>query len=293
MGEPLFIGVDGGATKCVARLRDAAGRVLGEGSGGPANIRAREPAYAEIMKACHGAIAAAGLPDAELGRIHAGFGLAGVAQKPDRDFVLSRPSPFASVVVDTDAYAAYMGAFDGADGAILIVGTGVAGLAVIGGTRINVGGWGHQIGDEGSGMMIGRTAVRRALWALEGMAPMSPLAVAILERFDHDATIAVTWADGATPKDFGSFAPLVFDHAERRDGLAMPIIAEAAADVSRVISRLLELGAPQVAMIGSVFPRLLPRLPPPIAAVCIRPACDAADGAVRMAERAYAEEAVP
>lgn len=293
MGEPLFIGVDGGATKCVARLRDAAGRLLGEGAGGPANARAREPAYAEIMSACRQAIAAAGLPEAELGRIRAGFGLAGVAQQPDRDFILSQPNPFASVVVDTDAYAAYMGAFDGADGAILIVGTGVAGLAVVDGERLNVGGWGHQIGDEGSGMMIGRTAVRRALWALEGMAPMSPLAVAILERFDHDATIAVTWADGATPKDFGSFAPLVFDHAERRDGLAMPIIAEAAADVSRVISRLLELGAPQVAMIGSVFPRLLPWLPPPIAAVCIRPARDAADGAVRMAERAYAEEAVP
>ena len=291
MGDPLFIGVDGGATKCVARLRDAAGRLLGEGAGGPANARARDPAYAEIMKACGAAIAAAGLPESDVGRIRAGFGLAGVAQQPDRDFILSQPSPFASVVVDTDAYAAYMGAFDGADGAILIVGTGVAGLAVVDGARLNVGGWGHQIGDEGSGMMIGRTAVRRALWALEGMAPMSPLAVAILDRFDHDATIAVTWADTATPKDFGSFAPHVFDHAERRDALAMPIIAEAAADVSRVIARLLELGAPQVAMIGSVFPRLLPWLPPPIAAVCVQPAHDAADGAIRMAQRAHAEEA--
>jgi glucosamine kinase len=73
----------------------------------------------------------------------------------------------------------------------------------------------------------------------------------------------------------------------------MPIIMEAAADVARVIARLLELGAPQVAMIGSVFPRLQPWHPPPIAAVCIAPAHDAADGAIRMAERAYAEEALP
>ena len=291
MGDPLFIGVDGGATKCVARLRDAAGRLLGEGVGGPANARARDPAYAEIMKACRAAIVAAGLPESEAGRIRAGFGLAGVAQQPDRDFILSQPGPFASVVVDTDAYAAYMGAFEGADGAILIVGTGVAGLAVVDGARLNVGGWGHQIGDEGSGMMIGRTAIRRALWALEGMAPMSPLAVEILDRFDHDAPTAVTWADTATPKDFGSFAPQVFDHAERRDALAMPIVQEAPADVSRLIARLLELGAPQVAMIGSVFPRLLPWLPPPIAAVCVLPAHDAADGAIRMAQRAHAEEA--
>jgi glucosamine kinase len=59
MAEPLFIGVDGGATKCVARLRDAGGRLLGEGAGGPANARARAPAYAAIMDACRQAIAQA------------------------------------------------------------------------------------------------------------------------------------------------------------------------------------------------------------------------------------------
>ena len=74
----------------------------------------------------------------------------------DRDFVLAQPHPFASVVVDTDAYAAYLGACGRRDGAILIVGTGAAGLAVIAGERINVGGWGDDIADEGSGMMIGR-----------------------------------------------------------------------------------------------------------------------------------------
>ncbi len=288
MGEPLFIGVDGGATKCLARLRDSSGRQLGEGSGGPANARTGAPAFAEVMKACTAAAQAAGIAAHDLARVHAGFGLAGTAQAQDRDFILAQPNPFASLVVDTDAYAAYMGAFDGRDGAILIVGTGAAGLAVVGGERINVGGWGHQIGDEGSGMMIGRTAVRRALWAHEGMAPMSPLAKAVLDRFDHDPTVAVAWADRAAPRDFGEFAPLVFDHAERRDALAMPIIEEAAQDVTRLIGRLLEVGAPQVAMIGSVFPRLLPWLPPPIAGVCIRPERDAADGAIGMARQAYA-----
>ncbi len=180
--------------------------------------------------------------------------------------MLAQPHPFASLVVDTDAYAAYMGAFDGRDGAILIVGTGTAGLAVIKGERISVGGWGHEIADEGSGMMIGRTAIRRALWAFEGMAPMTPLADEILDRFERTPTVAVAWADGAGPRDFGSFAPLVFDHADRRDPLAMAIIAEAAKDVSRLIERLLEVGAPAVAMIGSVFPRILPWLPPPLAA---------------------------
>jgi glucosamine kinase len=286
MGEALFIGVDGGATKCLARLRDSSGKMLGEGTGGPANARIGAAAFAEVMRACTAAAQAAHIDARDLARIHAGFGLAGTAQKQDRDFILSQPNPFASVVVDTDAYAAYMGAFDGRDGAILIVGTGAAGLAVVKGERINVGGWGHQIADEGSGMMIGRTAIRRALWAHEGMAPMTPCARAVLDRFDRDPAVAVTWADRAMPKDYGEFAPLVFEHAERRDALAMPIIEEAARDVTRMVARLLEVGAPQVAMIGSVFPRLLPWLPPPIAAACIKPERDAADGAIRMAEHA-------
>ena len=34
----LFLGIDGGGSKCRARIRDDGGRLLGEGAGGPANI---------------------------------------------------------------------------------------------------------------------------------------------------------------------------------------------------------------------------------------------------------------
>src|SRR6478752_351157 len=38
MAENFFIGIDGGASSCRARLRDMEGNLLGEGFGGPANI---------------------------------------------------------------------------------------------------------------------------------------------------------------------------------------------------------------------------------------------------------------
>ena len=45
MPERLFIGVDGGATNCRARIADAAGNVMGEARlRSPANIAARKPA---------------------------------------------------------------------------------------------------------------------------------------------------------------------------------------------------------------------------------------------------------
>ena len=152
--------------------------------------------------------------------------------------------PFASLVVDTDAYGSWLGAFGGEDGAILILGTGAAGTAVVDGRRMNVGGWGADVADDGSGMAIGRTALRRSLWALEGMAPMTPLAEDILSVFARDPQKMVIWAASATPGDFGSFAPRVFSHAEARDPMAVAILLEAVGDAARMINRLLDLGAP-------------------------------------------------
>jgi len=286
MAEELFIGVDGGGTRCMARLRDASGRLLGEGRAGAANARLREAAQREVMKACRGAIAAAGLHEADMSRIHVGYGLAGTQQDEDRQSVLDWPNPFASLEVDTDAYASWLGAFGGEDGAILILGTGSAGTAVVKGERLNVGGWGADIADEGSGMAIGRMAIRRSLWALEGMAPLTPLAEDVLAFFGRNAQNAVIWAGTATPGDYASFAPRVFAHARQRDALAMPILLEAAADASRLINRLLDLGAPKIAMIGGVFPRLLPWLPPVLQPFLVEPQADAADGAILMAQRA-------
>lgn len=286
MAEDLFIGVDGGGSRCRARLRDAAGTLLGEGVGGAANARLHEVAFGGMMVACRQALQVAGLGEGDLGRVHAGLGLAGTQQDVDLQSVYEWPHPFASMVVDTDAYAGWLGAFGGRDGAILILGTGAAGLAVVDGQRTNVGGWGAQIADDGSGMAIGRTALRRSLWALEGMAPMTPLAEDILSVFARDAQKMVIWAGTATPGDFGSFAPRVFTHAEQRDPLAVSILLEAAGDAARMINRLLDIGAPAIAMIGGIFPHIVPWLPPVLVPYLVEPETDAADGAILMARRA-------
>lgn len=286
MAARLFLGIDGGGTNSRARIRDESGALLGEGKAGPGNARLRDLAYTEIMKASRAALSAAGLTESDFARTHAGFGLAGTQQDEDRDQIWHRPYPFASLVVDTDAYASYLGAFRGEDGAILILGTGSGGLAVVKGKRLNVGGWGADIADEGSGMSIGRLAIRKSLWALEGMAPLTPLADSILDEFNRSAANAVIWAGKAIPGDFAKFAPRVFDFAKTGDALAVGILRQTAADAAMLINRLLELGAPKVAMIGGIFPPLYPWLTPEIQARLIEPAGDAMDGAILMADRA-------
>jgi glucosamine kinase len=291
MAEPLLIGVDGGGTQCRARLCDLAGHVLGEGVGGPANVRL-EPARVmqSILTAGRAAAAAAGLAESDLARAHAGLGLAGAALTSARERLLKEPNPFAAIAIETDAYAAWLGAFGGGDGAILILGTGSCGLAIVGGRQVDVGGYGAEVSDEASGNWIGREAIRRSLWAHDGRAATTPLAAAVLKRF-HDSTEAVVaFATAARPADYAALAPLVFTHAGERDPLALTILSEAAADAARIVLRLVAAGAPSVCLIGGLAKPLAAWLPPEAKAHLSTPQGDALDGALLMARRTLVTE---
>ena len=289
MSEALLIGVDGGGTQCRARICDASGRVLGDGTGGPANARL-DPALVmgSILTACRAAASAAGLGEGDLAGAHAGFGLAGANQKAEVAALLAEPHPFGSIMVETDAYAAWLGAHGGADGAILIVGTGSCGLAVVGGQQVYVSGWGAEVSDEASGVWMGREALRRTLWAYDGRAARTPLANALLLQFENSPEKIVTFAQAARPADFARYVPMILAHAERRDPLAITLIGEAAADAARIMTRLLDVGAPSVCLIGGLSDVLQSWLPPPLRGRLSAPAGDAMDGAILMARRGAA-----
>ena len=287
MSDALFIGIDGGGTTCRARLCDAAGRRLGQGVGGPANARL-DPVLVmrSIREASLEAAAEAGLGEGDLAGCHAGLGLAGAGVASARRAVLAQPSPFRSMVAETDAYAAWLGAHGGGDGAILIMGTGSCGLSVVEGRQTYVAGWGAEVSDEASGMWLGREAIRRSLWAHDGRAAPTPLADAVLARFDGSVETVIEFATQARPADFGRLVPLVLDHAAARDPLALEILALAAADAARIVCALLDTGAPSVCLLGGLSGSLGAWLPPPLAACLTTPRADALDGAVLMARRA-------
>ena len=298
MPEPLFIGIDGGGTKCRARIRDAAGSLVGEGIGGPANVRLDPSVVMQsIIAASLAAAKAGGLPQTALQGAHAGLGLAGAGQRESVQRLLAQPHPFAAVAVETDAYAAWLGAHGGDDGAILILGTGSCGLAVVGGQRVYVSGWGAEVSDEASGAAIGREAIRRSLWAYDGRSSPTPLSDEILSQLGGTPERVVAFATDARPADYGRFAPLVFDHAGRRDPLGMALISAAAADAAGIINRLLEVGAPAVCLLGGVAERLEPWIAPPFQGALAAPKGDALEGALLLArdaaKKAAAVETIP
>ena len=125
-------------------------------------------------------------------------------------------------------------------------------------------GYGPQVSDEASSQWLGRMAIRRALWALDGRIERTALAQEILDRFHESPEEIVKFANKASAAAFGELAPLVFDYAKRGDALAVAIVGEAAADGERMIARLLDLGASSVYLHGGISEPLAARLRPAI-----------------------------
>lgn len=287
--KPLFIGIDGGASFCRARIRDLRGNLLGEGWGGPANIHLNlAVATQSIRAASDAAVRAAGLDERSLQRdAHAGLGLAGAGIKSACDGLRSKLGLFASVVLETDAYIAWLGAHEGADGGIVILGTGSCGLAVINGRRIVVGGYGAEVSDEAGGQRMGREALRRALWAFDGRCDSTELTTAVLERFEWDPAKIVCFASRATPADYAKLAPLVVEYASAKDPLAVAIIQEAADAATRIIERLKDVGCPAISLIGGLAEPLSEWLPSHVQSVLFAAQSDPLDGAILMARRTF------
>lgn len=282
MEDPEYrLGIDGGGTGCRARLTDARGRVLGEGTAGPANITlGAEVAVASILQAARMALAQAGVEDDVLQRTRAGLGLAGANVPHHRQAFERIDLPFASSVLRSDAETACLGAHRGRDGAILILGTGSQGVIYRDGSFATLGGWGFQLSDFGSGAILGRAAVRRAFLAQEGIEPASPFTRAVMQRFAEDYEMMLDWSSSARPREWAEFARTAFEHAERGDEVALQLVRSNAASVERMLDRLMALGATRIALMGGVAQPTRHYLAARFDDVLVEPLGDAMDGAL-------------
>ncbi len=280
----FFLGIDGGGSGARARLAGGDGRPLGEGTAGPANV-GNDPvgAFAALDTAARGALAAAGLADADRADVVAVIGAAGAADAGVAARIAAIPFGFAGLKVATDAEIALEGAFAGGDGGILIVGTGSQAYGRLGDRRLRVGGWGSSLSDGGSGAVIGRRAARRALDAHERLAEASPFTEAMVTRLGGSPPVLSAFGKTARPADWAALAPLVFDHAAMGDPVAGSILAAAVAEVAALIGRLVAEGIGAVALMGGLAGRYRPLLAPRFASLLVDPLGDALDGALRLA----------
>jgi glucosamine kinase len=280
----FVLGIDGGATRSRVRIRDRSGAVRGEAMGGATNVHVDEvAAIARLRATIGGALARAGLSTDAAPRIAVGVGLAGVHAAEHARPVVEAFSGFARVVVANDAETACLGAHAGADGAVVIAGTGSAAFARMGDRRIAVGGRGFVIGDAGSAARLGCDALRQAVLAQDGLAPHSGLTRALMARFDNDPLQVVAWAKTADPGAYGGLAPLVFAHAKDGDPIAADLVVGAAAAIAALGRWMRREGALRIALVGGIAGAIAEHLTPESAGIFSPALLDATDGAILLA----------
>src|SRR5260370_39980549 len=124
----FFLGVDGGATRCRARLRDSSGRELRHCVGPASNIYIDFDAAMRVARERINSAIAAGAARQE---IAVGLGLAGVSEDREAERVAAALPDFARVVVVNDAVAACVAANGLGDGGLIIARTGSAGASPV------------------------------------------------------------------------------------------------------------------------------------------------------------------
>ncbi|WP_027783221.1 MULTISPECIES: BadF/BadG/BcrA/BcrD ATPase family protein [Burkholderia] len=279
------IGIDGGGTGTRAVLADRHGRELAQGRGGPSGLGLGiERAWASIGAACADAFTQAGFAF-EWSQCALGCGLAGVNNAAWLAAFRAQ-APLGALAIESDAYTTVVGAHGGAPGLIVALGTGsiAAALDAAGACRI-AGGFGFPSGDEASGAWLGVRALAYAQQALDGRVPRDAFATALLaETGAQNRDALVQWSCDANQTAYARLAPIVFAH--RAHPVASALIAQAGAEIGKMIDALDPQQALPVALCGGLADALAPAVPARHAARLRAPLDDSAHGALRLALQA-------
>jgi N-acetylglucosamine kinase-like BadF-type ATPase len=261
------IGVDAGGSKTVCLLADENGRVVSEARGPGVNLqsvgeRRLEQALADVIDAV-----------LDAGRVHPEaicVGIAGVDREDDARVVseiLNRVGRGVPGIVVNDALIALVAGAGDQPGIVIIAGTGSIAYGRNARAAARAGGWGHIIGDEGSGYWIGQRALLAVVREVDGRGPATRLTGDVLAHFgvpDAQALVRIVYNLEAPRHSVAMLGPLVQRACEEGDAVAAHILEHAGEELvvaARSVATRLEMrgDAFPIVLSGSVF-RLVPRL---------------------------------
>lgn len=281
----LYLGIDGGGSRCRAVIGDSRGRIIGRGLGGPANpYHGVELAWSSVRDATYQALHAAGLPVRAMHSLRACFGLAGVNLPSVHAQTRSWRGQFAQLLVVGDLPIACLAAHGG-DGAVIVVGTGSCGYANIDGEETLMGGHGFPAGDQASGAWLGLKAVEHTLLALDGFVAQGVLSESVREHFKANKAVELLEAlqRAGGQRGYASLAPAVFDAARRGDANACRLIEAGAEYLAQLAERLLAGRSLRLSLIGGLAAPMHAWLPESLSARLSPPKEEAVHGALRLA----------
>ncbi|MEP7454621.1 N-acetylglucosamine kinase [Phyllobacterium sp. SB3] len=283
-----LLGIDGGGTGCRAALADLSGRILGVGKSGSANIMTdMETARRNILNATEAAFKEAGIASSSISSLSAVLGLAG-ANVGDNAANLKAALPFRNAVVSSDGLIALQGAIGDNDGTVIILGTGSVFITRDGDDVRYAGGWGFKVSDLGGGARLGRHLLEETLLTYDRFHIASPLTDTVIQRFENNPHKIVQFAHSASPSDFGTFAPLIFEYAAKEDAIALALLQTAVDQIEEGLEAIMSVRQTRLSLLGGLGPLYEKRLSPRYQSKLQKPLNDALTGAVQLAVKNFA-----
>jgi N-acetylglucosamine kinase-like BadF-type ATPase len=256
------LGIDAGGTKTVCQLADETGALVAEARGGGANLQAAGELHVE--KVLHDVMEEA-LGDRGIVPAAICLGIAGVDRPEDSTIVRSimrRIGYKARTIVLNDALVALEAGAPGAAGVVIVSGTG----SIAYGRNANnegarAGGWGHVLGDEGSGFWIGRAALRAVLREADRRGQRTALTPLLLKHFgvsEAQNLIHEVYQNKVAPSAIGALAQCVQTAFSQGDKAAIGILRAAADELESSgvsVATRLDLGSERFTFIlaGGIF----------------------------------------
>jgi N-acetylglucosamine kinase-like BadF-type ATPase len=254
-----LLGIDGGATKTLAAVLDLERDTLHIGRAGPSNEDAvgAKAAVQALLDAAGQALDGSGIGERDLAAAVAA--VAGTDTASVTRHV--RKARGESWIVVNDVVGAWATATGGGPGVAAIAGTGsnVFGVGPSG-RSWRTGGWGHLLGDEGSGYWLGIESIRAALHDRDASGPPTGLGAAACRFFERDTVEAVAslvYSKPLTKGEIAAFAIETAKLAEQGDRVACELFERGAAELGGQVAAVIEQagleGAFPVGLIGSAY----------------------------------------
>jgi N-acetylmuramic acid 6-phosphate etherase len=249
--RPLFLGIEGGGTHTTAILADARRHFLQRFEAGPANLKLlNETQLTDLFQSI-----AAAFPQPDTLAI----GLAGARSEVDWDRIrvaAKKVWPQIPCYATNDLETALAAGEEKSGQApqtrvLVLSGTGSCCYGRTATGKVSkIGGWGHILGDKGSGYEIALRALKAVVFYYDRDGVWSKLGQQLLQRLQlNEPNELITWAQTAEKVQIAALAVEVFAAWKKGDKIATDIITSAESSLAEDAAACArQLAAPKTAV---------------------------------------------
>lgn len=257
-----IIGIDGGGTKTKGYISDNKGNILASATGMSSNYlsagktKTKESLNNVITTLCKKSNTT--IDEIEI----ISLGLAGAGRAKDREMIkniIKEIGINGHIIINDDAYISLIGAHGKSKGIITISGTGSISLGLnSSGEKYRTGGWGHILGDEGSGYYFAREGLMAIVKSYDGRGRHTKIQDKILNYLklpSIDELIQYVYNNRDSKDKLSCLSKLVIEAAEENDEIAVQIIKKGIYELIEMTTVLTnKLDEPlDVALAGGTF----------------------------------------